>query len=52
MDNNQKLDLIVKLERRAKRRKIIAGIVIALLAGSIMIYSQYKNLESVEISSK
>ena len=45
MDNKQRLDFILKLERRDKRRKILIGILIILLVGAGLIFSQYKNLE-------
>jgi len=45
MDNKQKIDFILKLERRDKRKKILIGVLIILLVGAGLIYSQYKNLE-------
>jgi len=44
MDNKQKLDFILTLERRDKRKKIIIGVVITLVIGAAMIFSQYKNM--------
>jgi len=44
MDNNQKLNYIVQLERRAKIKIIIIGVVVVVVIGLGMIFSQYKNM--------
>jgi hypothetical protein len=47
MDNKQKLDFILKLERRDKRRKILIGILIVIVVGGLLIYSQFMNLQTL-----
>jgi hypothetical protein len=44
MDNRQKLDLVVRLRRRTRLRKIAVGVVIALLAGMVLAYAQYRHM--------
>ncbi len=46
MDNNQKIDQLFKFERRAKRKKIILGVLSIILVGSLMFYLQYENFEN------
>jgi len=44
MDINQKLNYILQLKRRDKIKKIIFGVVIVVVIGLGMIFSQYKNM--------
>ncbi len=43
MDNRQKLDLVVRMQRRARFRRVAVGVVIVLLAGVVLVYSQYRH---------
>ena len=44
MKNDAKLEFLLKLERRDRRRKIIIGVIVVLLLGAGLIYSQIQNL--------
>lgn len=44
MDNNQKIEFLLKLERRDKRRKILIAVLIIATIGGGMVFSQYMNL--------
>lgn len=44
MDNKQKLEFLLKLERRDKRRKVLIAVIVVLIVGAGLIFSQYKNL--------
>lgn len=43
MSNRQKLDLVVRVQRRARLRRIAIGVVVVLLAGAVLVYSQYRH---------
>lgn len=43
MDNRQKLDLVVRMQRRAKLRRLLWFVVFVLLAGAVLVYSQYRH---------
>lgn len=43
MTNTQKLDLVVRMQRRARIRRILWFVVFALLAGAVLIYAQYRH---------
>ena len=47
MDNNQRIEFLLKLERRDKRRKIIIGLIIVLLIGAGLIFAQIKNFATL-----
>lgn len=44
MNNRQKLDLVVRMQRWARIRRIAVGVVIAALAGVLLVYSQYRSM--------
>ena len=46
MDNKQKLEFILKLERRARLKRIIIGIIIVLLMGAAIVYLQVKGMDN------
>lgn len=43
MDNRQKLDLVVRMQRRARLRRIAVGALVIVLAGVVLVYSQYRH---------
>lgn len=48
MDNNQKLDFILRYERKRKIKRLLIAALIFIFAGSVLIYSQYKNFEDIQ----
>lgn len=47
MDNKQKLEFILKLERRDKRRKIYWLVLAIIIIGGMLIYAQYRNFQAI-----
>ena len=47
MDNKQKLEFILKLERRDKRRRIIWLVLAIFLIGGMLVYAQYRNFQPI-----
>lgn len=43
MTNTQKLDLVVRMQRRARIRRVLWFVAFALLAGAVLIYAQYRH---------
>ncbi len=46
MDNKQRLEFILKLERKAKRKKIIIAVAVVAWLGFALIYAQVHHFES------
>lgn len=44
MDNRQKLDLVVRMQRRARIRRILALALLLLLGGVVLVYAQYRHM--------
>lgn len=44
MNNRQKLDLVVRVQRQARIRRILTLIVMVLLAGAVLVYTQYRHM--------
>ncbi|MDH5259521.1 MAG: hypothetical protein OEX07_16015 [Gammaproteobacteria bacterium] len=47
MNNNEKLDFIVRYERKQKIKMILKWIAVMLFAGAVLIYFQIQNFQSV-----
>jgi len=47
MDNKQKLEFILKLERRDKRRRIFWVVLAIIIIGGMLIYAQYRNFQAI-----
>jgi len=48
MNNKQRLNYILQLERHDKIKKIVIGVTIVLVMGGLLIYSQYKNFVNIQ----
>lgn len=48
MDNNKKLDFIVRYERKRKLKRMLSMIGVLVVFGLLMIYFQVMNFEKLE----
>ncbi len=44
MDNRQKLDLVVRMQRWVRIRRILSLVLLVLLAGVVLVYAQYRHM--------